>query len=328
MKRKLLFIFLVGILVLANTVSVFAQNGAPGNRGDGRTLPKDLAELKLETPLQIDGVAAGTLDSALVGVVGANKVIIRLSADSAAIAYSKGNSTALAVQAAKAQQAAFLNLVNSVDPSARLLAQVQVVLNAVFVEVDAAALPTLAQDPRVVRIAPVGNYEIDLSETVPYIGASTVQAAGYTGKGIKVAVLDSGIDYTHIKLGGSGNPADFAANDPNIIEPGTFPTAKVVGGYDFVGSHWPNTAEEPDPDPLDAGAGGGHGTHVAHIIGGVGGVAPDVALYAVKVCSSVSTSCSGIALIQGMDFAADPNGDGNLMDRVHLINMSLGSDYG
>ena len=68
----------------------------------------------------------------------------------------------------------------------------------------------------------------------------------------------------------------------------------------------------PDPDPLDAGTGGGHGTHVAHIIGGVGGVAPGVSLYAVKVCSSVSTSCSGIALIQGMEFAVDPNGDGKV----------------
>jgi subtilisin family serine protease len=201
-------------------------------------------------------------------------------------------------------------------------------LNAVFVEVDAAVLESLAQDSRVVRIAPVGNYEMDLSETVPYIGASAVQATGVDGKGIKVAVLDSGIDYTHIAFGGSGNPADFAANNPNVIEPGTFPTAKVVGGYDFVGSVWPNGPEAPDPDPLDDGISGGHGTHVAHIIGGVGGVAPGVALYAVKVCSSVSTSCSGIALIQGMDFAADPNGDGKYNDRVDIINMSLGSSYG
>jgi subtilisin family serine protease len=328
MKRKLLFIFLVAILVLANTASVFAQNGVPGNRADGRSLPANLAEMKLDTPLQMDGLTTGTLDSALVGAVGANKVIIRLSGDSAAMAYIKGNNTVAAVKAAKAQQAAFLNLVKKVDPSARLLAQVQVVLNAVFVEVDAAVLPLLARDPRVMRIAPVGNYEIDLSETVPYIGAAAVQASGYSGMGIKVAVLDSGIDYTHAKLGGSGDPADFAANDPNIIEPGTFPTAKVVGGYDFVGSNWPFSPEEPDPDPLDSGSGGGHGTHVAHIIGGVGGVAPDVQLYAVKVCSSESTSCSGIALIQGMDFAVDPNGDGNLQDRVNLINMSLGSTYG
>jgi minor extracellular serine protease Vpr len=163
---------------------------------------------------------------------------------------------------------------------------------------------------------------------VPYIGASAVQDFGFTGSGIKVAVLDSGIDYTHAALGGSGDPADYFNNDPTIIEPGTFPTAKVVGGYDFVGGEWPIGPLLPDPDPIDDGPQAGHGTHVAHIIGGVGGVAPGVDLYAVKVCSSVSTSCSGIALIQGMEFAADPNGDGRLNDRVHIINMSLGASYG
>lgn len=84
----------------------------------------------------------------------------------------------------------------------------------------------------------------------------------------------------------------------------------------------------PDPDPLDDGPQAGHGTHVADIIGGVGGVAPGVDLYSVKVCSSVSNSCSGIALIQGMEFAVDPNGDANTSDRVDVINMSLGSQYG
>jgi subtilisin family serine protease len=169
---------------------------------------------------------------------------------------------------------------------------------------------------------------MDLSETVPYIGASAVQDTGFDGSGIKVAVLDSGIDYTHSALGGSGDPADYASNDSTIVEPGTFPTAKVVAGYDFVGSLWPNDVELPDPDPLDDGPEAGHGTHVAHIIGGMGGVAPGVDLYAVKVCSSVSTACSGIALIQGMDYAIDPNGDGKYADRVDIINMSLGSDYG
>ena len=244
---------------------------------------------------------------------------------SGADAYAKGGNEAQAKQEAKKQQDAFLKRVRKVDSSARLIAQVQMVMNAVFVEVDAAALPQLAQDPAVVRIAPVANYEMDLSETVPYIGASAVQDMGYDGSGIKVAVLDSGIDYTHAALGGSGDPADYAANDPNIIEPGTFPTAKVVGGYDFVGSDWPTFGPEaPDPDPLDDGPGAGHGTHVGHIIGGEGGVAPGVDLYAVKVCSSITTGCSGIALIQGMDFAVDPNGDGKAKDRVDIINMSLG----
>jgi minor extracellular serine protease Vpr len=73
---------------------------------------------------------------------------------------------------------------------------------------------------------------------VPYIGATAVQDPGFTGKGIKVAV-STAASTTRTALGGSGDPADYANNDPTIIEPGTFPTAKVVGGYDFVGSVWP-----------------------------------------------------------------------------------------
>lgn len=328
MKRRMTYALLAAILIFSNAASVFAQGGGP-DRFTGRELPDRFSSLKLDEPLFVDGLPGNVLDTSLVNASGTNTVIIRLSADSGSVAFAKGDDTANAKKAAKAQQDAFLNSVRALDPNARLIAQVQTVLNAVFVEVDASILATLALDGRVVRIAPVGNYELDLSETVPYIGASAVQAKGFTGKGIKVAVLDSGIDYLHAALGGSGNPADFAANDPDIIEPGTFPTAKVVGGYDFVGSLWPTFGpESPDPDPLDDGPQGGHGTHVAHIIGGFGGVAPGVDLYAVKVCSSVSTSCSGIALIQGMDFAADPNGDGKYSDRVDIINMSLGSSYG
>jgi subtilisin family serine protease len=332
MKKVILNALLILTLALSLTPTTFAQEGQPPDRLSGRELPPAVEALKLADPLKLDGVSLGSLDASLSGAQGDQRVIITLSAESGAAAFARGADTAKAKNEAKAQQDAFMKLVLQVDPSARLVGQVQLVLNAVFVEVDASALPALAQDPRVVRIAPVANYEMDLSETVPYIGASAVQAAGFDGTGIKVAVLDSGIDYTHAALGGSGDPADFAANDPTIIEPATFPTAKVVGGYDFVGSDWSGEADSPplapDPDPLDKGSDAGHGTHVAHIIGGVGGVAPGVDLYAVKVCSSVSTFCSGIAMIQGMEFAADPNGDGKVKDRVDVINLSLGSDYG
>ncbi len=293
-----------------------------------RNLPGSIASQKLAQLVTVDGLSRSVLDRSLLDASGATRVIVRLSADSAASALVKGADTAQSKWSAQAQQDAFLSSARSLDPNARVVARVQVVLNAVFIEVDAAALPALARDPRVVRIAPVGHYQKDLSTTVPYIGATAVQAKGVDGRGIKVAVLDSGIDYLHAALGGSGNPADFAANNPQIIEPGTFPTAKVVGGYDFTGPTWPNTPEAPDPDPLDAGVARGHGTHVAHIIAGKGGVAPGASLYAIKVCSSVSSACSGMALIQGMDFAADPNGDGKLNDRVDIINMSLGSSYG
>ncbi len=328
MLRKFLKLSFAFILIISLSAPAFAQQDVPPDRMSDRELPDQITDLKLDTPLQLEGFPLDTLSAGLVGAQGDQRVIIRLVADSGAEAYDKGLDTVKAEKGAKTQQDAFIKSVRALDPNMRVVTQVQTVLNAVFVEVDASILPQLAQDPRVVRIAPVANYEMSLFETVPYIGASAVQALGFDGKGIKVAVLDSGIDYTHAALGGSGNPADFAANNPDIIEKGTFPTAKVVAGYDFVGSNWPNTPELPDPDPLDAGPGGGHGTHVAHIIGGFGGVAPGVALYAVKVCSSITTGCSGIALIQGMDYAADPNGDGKYKDRVDLINMSLGSDYG
>ena len=62
----------------------------------------------------------------------------------------------------------------------------------------------IAALPGVVSVSPVRTYETDLTETVPYIGASSVQASADGGAGITVAVLDPGIDYTHAALGGDG----------------------------------------------------------------------------------------------------------------------------
>ncbi len=326
-RSKTLHVLLAAALAIGSGAPAYAQSVQP-DRLAARVLPASLTSLRLDAPAIASGLARNALDRSLRSAVGPSKVIIRLSADSGSAAFVKGADTAQAKRTAKAQQDAFLTSVRALDPNARVVAQVQAVLNAVFVEVDASVLAMLANDPRVVRIAPVGNYELDLAETVPYIGATAVQAKGVDGKGIKVAVLDSGIDYLHAALGGSGNAAEFASNNPDVVERGTFPTAKVVAGYDFTGSNWPNGPEAPDPDPLDAGVGGGHGTHVAHIIAGKGGVAPGASLYAVKVCSSVSSACSGVALIQGMDYSVDPNGDGKFGDRVDIINMSLGSNYG
>ena len=254
------------------------------------------------------------------------QVIVRLAADAAArLGAVDVASRRTQLNAIEAEQGQFMSRCLKLPGNIRVLARVQTVLNAVFLEVDARLIPLIESDPAVVRVAPVANYEKTLAETVPYIGATAVQNTGFNGAGIKVAVLDSGVDYLHANLGGSGEPADHAGNDPTLIETGTFPTAKVVGGFDFVGQVWPNGDLAPDPDPLDLD---GHGTHVADIIGGVNGVAPGADIYGIQVCSSVSSSCSGIALIQGMDFAVDPNGDGDTSDAVDVINMSLGADYG
>jgi subtilisin family serine protease len=189
---------------------------------------------------------------------------------------------------------------------------------------------------------------LDLGDVRPYIGADAVEAAGFDGTGITVAVLDSGLDYTHWNFGGSGLIADYLAaygatlGDPlNKTRDGLFPTAKVIEGWDFVGEAWPSGALSPDPDPIDCGPGtipapcaGGHGTHTADLAAGHStddthkGIAPGASLIAVKVCSSISTSCSGAAMLQGMDFALDPNQDGDLSDAVDVLSMSIGSSYG
>ena len=100
------------------------------------------------------------------------------------------------------------------------------------------------------------------------------QALGLTGKGMTIGIIDDGIDYYHADFGGTDGAAQYAADDPTVIEPGTFPTAKVVGGYDFVGDAYdaePGPGESatpvPDPDPLACGE---HGTHVSGTAAGAG----------------------------------------------------------
>jgi subtilisin family serine protease len=228
------------------------------------------------------------------------------------------------------------------------LGRVRIAYNGVIVRIDASKLLAVSELPGVVSIRPVVNHTLDLSETVPYIGAAAAHLSGFDGTGVTVAVLDSGIDYTHRNFGGAGTAAAYTAaygttitDARNKALDGLFPTAKVVGGFDFVGEAWPTGPLAPDPDPIDCGpeaiaapCDGGHGTHVADIIAGKSadgthkGVAPGAKLLAVKVCSAVSTSCSGVAILQGFDFALDPNGDGSLDDAADVINLSLGSPYG
>jgi minor extracellular serine protease Vpr len=316
------------------------------------------------------GIVVNRIDRRLHGARGSVDVWVTLdqnsvAAERAALAESSGMATAQGGELAKAMgavrkaaahhrqrigesQAALASNIASVG--GRELARVQVAHNAIAVRIDASQLTQLAALSGVARVRPVLNYEMTLSETVPYVGGTAVHASGRDGTGVTVAVLDSGVDYTHRNLGGPGTLAAYQAaygtspSDPkNTTRDGLFPTAKVVEGFDFVGEQWPNCApgvdcRSEDPDPIDAPnappTDGGHGTHVADIIAGKSvdgthkGTAPGAKLVAVKVCSSVSTACSGVALLRGMDFALDPNGDGDTSDAVDIINMSLGSDYG
>jgi subtilisin family serine protease len=160
------------------------------------------------------------------------------------------------------------------------------------------------------------------------------------GRGIKVGIIDTGIDYTHKAFGGVGTRAAYLANDPRRVERGTFPTAKVVGGIDLVGatydSNSPRFADHlpiPDADPLDVQ---GHGSHVAATVAGRGdgvntydGVAPGASLYAIKVFADGAWGATADhVVISAFEYAVDPDGDLDPADKLDVVNVSLGSDFG
>ncbi|HED33025.1 MAG TPA: hypothetical protein ENJ08_02255 [Gammaproteobacteria bacterium] len=188
--------------------------------------------------------------------------------------------------------------------------------------------------PGVKSVSPFAVYTRSLEKSVPWIGVPEVWEKYSTGEDISIAIIDTGIDYLHANFGGSGDPAEFAANDQTIIEPGSFPTEKVIGGFDFAGAAYnpgdpDNNVPQPDPDPLDNS---GHGSHVAGIAAGIGvpgeigpGVAKGAKLYALKVFGDEGgTTLTADAI----EWALDPNGDGSTDDHVDVINMSLGSPLG
>lgn len=209
--------------------------------------------------------------------------------------------------------------------------------NGLRVSVRSGDIPAIGALEGVETVGPVAKHRPLHETSIPAIGADQAQAAGWTGDGTVIAVIDTGIDYTHAALGGSGNVSDYDDNDPGVLGEGLFPTAKVIGGRDFAGpvydagSDDPSVATpQPDPDPIDVN---GHGTHVAGSAAGADisgdveeGVAPDAELLAVKVFGDVAGSTELTS--DGIEFSLDPDNDLDMEDAADVINMSLGSDFG
>ncbi|MFB3738174.1 MAG: S8 family serine peptidase [Candidatus Velamenicoccus archaeovorus] len=211
-------------------------------------------------------------------------------------------------------------------------------VNAFSVQMTTSAAAQLARRADVARVEPVPVVTRLNDTSVPFIGAPKVwKDLGVKGQGMTVAVVDTGVDYTHADFGGPGTVDAYTSNDPTVIEPGTFPTRKVIGGYDFTGADYDvldastsNDLPVPDPDPLDKD---GHGTHVAGTCCGIGvpgsvgrGVAPKAKILAVKVWD-VGNSTADV-LVAGYEFAMDPNGDGNMRDAADVLSFSGGVDHG
>jgi len=170
-----------------------------------------------------------------------------------------------------------------------------------------------------------------------FVGAEKLNAEGITGKGIKVGIIDTGIDYTHVMFHGVGTAEAYKAIDPDKDAVG-FPNDRVVGGIDLVGTEFDSASAlfakripKPDMNPLDQG---GHGSHVAGTVAGLGdgvntynGMAPEASLYAVKVFGAEGSTSDSV-VIAALEYSADPNGDGKNDDQLDVVNMSLGSGYG
>jgi subtilisin family serine protease len=155
------------------------------------------------------------------------------------------------------------------------------------------AIPGLSRNPRVASIEPdteaqaSEDTELGNSWGVDRIGAGLAHAAGNKGAGVKIAILDTGIDPDHEDL-----------------------DANYAGGKNFV---------DPTSDPIDDH---GHGTHVAGIIAaedneaGVVGVAPLASIYALKVLDAEGSGYFG-DIIAALDWA--------VAEGMQVANLSLGS---
>ena len=182
-----------------------------------------------------------------------------------------------------------------------------------------------------------------------------------TGEGVTIAVLDTGLDYTHSDFGGPGTMEAFAQAQASDTLPapesGLYDPEKFAGGWDLVGDDYnadPSVPElyspvpKPDANPLDCQS---HGSHVAGTAAGYGtnadgttfegdystltaddvnamGIGPGTAPKA-KIVSVRVFGCEGSSEVvgQALDYVLDPNGDGDFSDRAQVVNMSLGSTF-
>ena len=364
-KRWLFVLALVAGLLMLFPTSALADDGFPPFQKPDYQGPVSLDELRQTYGLLRDRE----------GPVG---VVVELYGDPAAVVYAQAKKTlpheqAVAKAAAQVEtlaqrQVDFLNVMRAQHIAFTKLYSTQRVYNGIWMYVDAKDIGRLAALPNVKALHPIVTKKISNDTGVPMIGAleawQGATGTEYQGEGIRVGVIDTGVDYLHADFGGPGT-VDAYNQDFTTLgdEDGYFGEGapKVVGGYDFAGDDYNGAnAPNPDPDPMDCN---GHGTHVAGTIAGFGvlrdtrttyvedpdsgdtyanladlsrddyidkfyigpGVAPKASLYALRVFG-----CSGGTnlVAEALEWAMDPNGDGDLSDHLDVVNMSLGADYG
>jgi len=211
------------------------------------------------------------------------------------------------------EQEQFLQQLTAEFPRIKVLERYKHVINAFALYVPKADLASFPHWERVSYIEIAHNFSrpemkdvskkltneelsADLKEknSVSHMGSlQALKDLGLDGAGLKVGVIDTGVDYLHEMFGGPGDVALYKSLDRSMGNQ-YFPSARVVGGKDFVGFDYDSNSfdeqkhiPKSDPNPIDDGT---HGTHVAGSIAGRGdgvhsydGVAPKADIYALKV---------------------------------------------
>ena len=205
------------------------------------------------------------------------------------------------------------------------------VFNGLSVEADYADLETIQDLPGVKDayvsqvyqlIEPV--YETKLADSVPAIGGDIVKNTGYTGKGMVVAILDTGLDTSHEAFQNAVNGPKFSKQDiakklesdslrvGNVNVDSIYQSDKIPFAYDYY-----------DNDTSVSG-GNSHGTHVAGIVGAnsgqVTGVAPDAQLMIMKIFGDDGSGAYDSDIIAALEDAVVLGAD--------AVNMSLGMTAG
>jgi subtilisin family serine protease len=185
------------------------------------------------------------------------------------------------------------------------------VVQAIFSNSTIKAEPPSAEDA-IPSSAPQGQ---GMAAELSYLNINKLHKEGYTGKGIKVAVLDTGVDYNHPDIQAAFKGGyDFIDNDSDPMET----TYQDYLNYKKANPASPIKAADYDTE---------HGTHVSGTIVGQGknnspyatnGIAPDAELYVYRVLGP-GGSGSDETVMAGIEQA--------VTDGVDVMNLSLGANY-
>ena len=243
-----------------------------------------------------------------------------------------------------------------------MLAELQWAYNGIKVRIARKDVPALATLPNVVAVRGIQLQTPGNETSVPFLGVpgDVWEDLGRTGDGIKIAVIDTGFDYTHANFGGPGTVAAYnAANAADTtLGPEDAPwfganAPKVKGGWDFVGDAYDAAADDgspaltphPDPDPLDCvytDGSSGHGSHVSGTATGFGVLADGTTYHGPYDSSTYDNDFligPGVApeadlyglRVFGCEGSTDVTTEAiewAVENHMDVINMSLGSPFG